>query len=446
VKIELKRCIRKPLFMKTICYLSLGLALLFEACKPAEQEPEQTSGPPAITEVGQSIGPPTTKTIGPAGGTLISTDGRLTLTIPAGALSAETALTVEPVENTAPNGVGWGYHFGPEGTRFAKPASWTYRYQPGEFNGVGPVAIAVQQADRSWVLTQGARQDTDNRTITTQIRHFSWWSLVTQYRLVPEADTMLLNSKKQFNVQYTDYLGGFPKFEADHEDLLTPLGRVLSAGQSVIKSITLNGQKSGGDAGSFQIMPGVDKTLIEYTSPDKQPARNPVALTVELQLPGKGQFMLISNIFIKPPITFQVEGREFKKIYGGASMMNSPQVGKWLQFIIHEQDSPNDKQHNITVSVKNPTVGGFPFSEQVEVAAIFPSQKHTGYVHSWIETDDSRQYANGKVVITNIDRKNKLLEGSISGSLVYHNQPTPTYPRIHDIARFSATFILPLTE
>ncbi|MGM9510912.1 hypothetical protein ACS5NO_24470 [Larkinella sp. GY13] len=436
----------RPLSLIGARPLFLCFVLWFGACKPAGQEPEQASGPPAITEVGQSIGPLATKTIGPAGGTLTSTDGRLTLAIPAGALSAETALTVEPVENTAPNGVGRGYHFGPEGTRFAKPASWTYHYQPGEFNGVGPVAIAVQQPDRSWVLTQGARQDTANRTITTQIRHFSWWSLVTQYQLIPPADTMLINTKNNFEVQYTDYPGGFPKFDADGKDLLAPLGWILSAKPSVIKSITLNGQKSGGDAGRFQMLPGADKTVIEYTSPDKQPARNPVALTLELQLPGTGLFMLTSNIFIKPPITFQVEGREFKKIYGGASLLNSPQVGTWLQFIIHEQDSPNDKQHNITVSVKKPTVGGFPFGEQVEVSGIFPSQKHTGYVHSWVETDDSKQYANGKVIITNIDRKNKLLEGSISGSLVYHNQPTPDYPRIHDIARFSATFSLPLTE
>lgn len=392
--------------------------LLLGACTPTPQspDPDPLNGTPVKTEVGKPAGPLATKTVGPAGGTLASADGKLTLTVPAGALSAETSLTVEPVENTAPNGVGKGYHFGPEGTRFAKPATWTYHYDRGEVNGIGEVAIAVQQPDRSWVLTRGATLNTTSRTITTQIRHFSWWSVITQFRLTPETDTMLVNSKRMFEVQFIDYKGGFPRFEANAEDLLAPLVRIESVDPSRIKSVSLNGRKSGGDAGSVKVWPGVGRAQIEYSAPDEQPEQNPVALSVELQLPGKGQFMLVSNIFIKPPITFQVEGREFKKMYGVASIINSPLVGRWLQVVIQEQDSPPGRNHGLNINLKNPTVGGFDFGTFVE-----------------------------KVVITNIDPKNNLLEGSVSGSLVYHNQPTHYSPRIHDIARFSATFSIPLS-
>lgn len=434
--------------MKTSLYVFLGL-LLLGACKPAGQEPDpdQSSGPPAITEVGKPTGPMATKTLGPAGGTLTSTDGKLTLTVPAGALSAQTALTLEPVENTAPNGVGQGYHFGPAGTRFAKPATWTYRYEPGEVNGRGPMAIAVQQPDRSWVLTQGAKLDPASRTITTQIRHFSWWSLVTQYELAPEADTMLLNSTKVFELQYINYKGGFPQFDAEsnREDLLAPLGKVVAADPSVLKSVTLNGQKSGGDAGSVQVGPGTNGAQIVYTTPGEQPAKNPVALAVELRLPGSGQFVLVSNIFIKLPITFQVEGRDFKKLTSQAILGYVAASDKrTLSLTIREEDSPSASQHRLVVLVTNPTVGGFEFGEFVEANGLFPSQTHRQYGYKWKEPDGSVHYASGKIVITNIDRNKKLLEGSVSGTLVYHHQSARDSPRTHDITRFQATFSIPL--
>ncbi|MFO0737521.1 MAG: hypothetical protein U0270_16635 [Labilithrix sp.] len=74
-----------------------------------------------------------TATIGPSGGTLVSADGKLTLTIPAGALAAETELWVESTDKTR-LGPEWspliaattvtlsGYELGPTGTTFAVPA------------------------------------------------------------------------------------------------------------------------------------------------------------------------------------------------------------------------------------------------------------------------------------------------------------------------------------
>jgi hypothetical protein len=47
--------------------------------------------------VGTPNGAAVTKTIGAAGGELASSDGRLTVQVPAGALSAETSLSIQPV-------------------------------------------------------------------------------------------------------------------------------------------------------------------------------------------------------------------------------------------------------------------------------------------------------------------------------------------------------------
>src|SRR5688572_10621820 len=63
----------------------------------------------APTEVGTPEGEKVTKEIGPAGGTLASTDGRITLTVPQNALTETIAFSMQPISNKAENGIGLAY-------------------------------------------------------------------------------------------------------------------------------------------------------------------------------------------------------------------------------------------------------------------------------------------------------------------------------------------------
>ncbi len=71
-------------------------------------------GPPA----GEAV----TGRIGPAGGELTTPDQGATLRIPAGALSAETDITIRPVQNTAPRGYGLAYAIEPSPLPLSAPA------------------------------------------------------------------------------------------------------------------------------------------------------------------------------------------------------------------------------------------------------------------------------------------------------------------------------------
>lgn len=427
--------------------IKVCLCLLVVGCKPvADKLDPDASGPPAVTEVGKPTGPMTTQTIGPSGGTLSSSDGRLTLTIPAGALSRETVLTVEPVENTAPNGVGRGYHFGPAGTQFVKSATWTYRYEPEEINGISTEAVAMvmQKPDHTWRFTQGAKVDPATQTITSTIHHFSWFSMVTQYRLMPEAAKVLVYTKKEFDVQYLNTKEGFEHYEehtGSDDDLLAP--DPVVAPVNSIKSVTLNGKESGGDAGRVSVLRQRDKAILEYQAPDQVPKTNPVALTVEIQHKGKAQFLLTSAVNVVPPTTFQVEGRAFKNATGVAHLVRGP-LGTILQIAISDQDSPTGQAHSLSVQLKDPVVGSFPFGKTVQVDGFFPTRKRISYSSAWEEPDGSMQYAEGKVVLTDIG--GTYLEGSVSGSLVYHNQPTKASPRVHEPVKFEATFLIGLSR
>jgi hypothetical protein len=105
--------------MKRLIVLVL-VAVLMNGCKKlgnARQTSSDTTAfqpdPPAITQIGTPIGNAVKKTIGTSGGSLTSGDGRIVVTIPANALAANTDISIQAVTNTAPGGIGVGYHLMP---------------------------------------------------------------------------------------------------------------------------------------------------------------------------------------------------------------------------------------------------------------------------------------------------------------------------------------------
>src|ERR1035438_354521 len=77
---------------------------------------------PYITPIGDTAGALVSASIGPTGGSLTSSDGRVQLMIPAGALSQTTTISIQPIINLCPGGIGLAYDLQPNGTKFAVPA------------------------------------------------------------------------------------------------------------------------------------------------------------------------------------------------------------------------------------------------------------------------------------------------------------------------------------
>ena len=142
---------------------------------------------PAVqTPVGTPNGNPVTVAIGPAGGTVLSGDGRVELDFPANAVTTSTNITIQPVTNTAPNGSGAGYHFMPDGSTFAVPVTLTFHYSPADANGTDPSLfyIAYQDSTGVWQADFKNRAiDTSANTASLSISHFSFWALGSQLYL-----------------------------------------------------------------------------------------------------------------------------------------------------------------------------------------------------------------------------------------------------------------------
>ena len=158
------------------------------ACGPttggANQPP--VSNDPTVTAIGIPDGPIATKTIGAAGGTVRSKDGMVDLLIPAGALSADTAISIQAGSSTAPGGTR-AYLLQPEGTTFAVPVEITFHYDESDTLGSAAelLGIAFQTADRTWEIKPSPTLDTVKQTLTITSTHFSWWTIYETLVLEP---------------------------------------------------------------------------------------------------------------------------------------------------------------------------------------------------------------------------------------------------------------------
>ncbi len=99
---------------------------------------------------GDPWGSATTQMIDASGGSVTSADGRITLNIPAGALGTATTVSIQPITNTTPNGIGLGYRLQPEGTNFGVPVNLTFHLSATEALALGSTFVATQHADGMW--------------------------------------------------------------------------------------------------------------------------------------------------------------------------------------------------------------------------------------------------------------------------------------------------------
>lgn len=110
--------------------------------------------------------------IGPSGGTLTSSDGRLTLEVPAGAVGAEVTFTVRPVTDPLPGASGTVYELGPEGTTFLQPVAIAITR-----SGTEPMQVATE-VDGRWVAQPTL---VGPETLVATATHLSRWGKIITF-------------------------------------------------------------------------------------------------------------------------------------------------------------------------------------------------------------------------------------------------------------------------
>jgi hypothetical protein len=237
-----------------------------------------------VTEVGEPIEELVSLSIDSDGGQLTSSDGLITVEIPAGAISEATTITIQAIENYAPGGRGNAYRLGPEGLHSDVPMTIRFHYND-EFIA-GTLArfgsISYQDEDHVWRVYNSPELDETTQTIAVQTSHFSDWSNVYGIQLSPKVAT--INVNESIELQLTRCEFEVLTEEGEPVPILSLQGRCDIAPLEALTAEhwSVNGVEGGnGDVGD--ILPDTDLSSGKavYTAPEFSPAANPVAISVQ---------------------------------------------------------------------------------------------------------------------------------------------------------------------
>lgn len=250
--------------LKTAALLS---AVLLISCQKETPEAVEPVDQATVYAHGKAIGAATTKTIGAEGGTLATADGRVALTVPAGAVNKATEFSIQPIENTLPGARSESFRLLPEGTSFAKPVTLRFSYANFPLEGTVPEALflAYQNAEgHYWLATQTALNTTE-KTLTVVTTHFSDWQVCEYYRVVADRTTLKTGEKATLKLQVLDRI-------------------VTSPGSDVIVRTWLDYPAKNRGKSTWELL-GEGKlepqgSVCTYTSPNQTPARNPVIVSL----------------------------------------------------------------------------------------------------------------------------------------------------------------------
>jgi hypothetical protein len=168
-----------------------GLLVIFIAgCKSS------TVAPASTTPTGGA-------SIGPNGGTITSANGKVSLVIPAGALSStqSISITTKTSSNTCPQALDSGYDLTPDGLTFSKPAMLTLSYDTTIAGAIAElIGVASQEGTGSWYAWTGGSLDTVHHTVTVPITHFSGETGYLGFAMTPSSAVVFTGSSPVFQV------------------------------------------------------------------------------------------------------------------------------------------------------------------------------------------------------------------------------------------------------
>lgn len=293
--------------VKPMATLLFYFSLILVSCKKNSQSSDTTfKGFP--TAVGTPDGAAVTKSIGTAGGSMISSDNRFEIIVPSGALGANSNISIQPITNNAPGGSGKAYRLLPDGLKFSKPVSLVLHYTPEDINGTTAelLGIAVQDTSGIWRTPFQFTVNETAGTITSSTTHFTDYSIYAEFRLVIEKDTLLVNESTKATVEAVmwpddylpplpggapnlDFLADMPKWETYHGATITWLANSIKNGNEITGTISSSNPAT-------------------YTAPATAPAANPVAVAAELRSikRHRDKLLLLRNVFIKGEYKFKL--------------------------------------------------------------------------------------------------------------------------------------------
>ncbi|HEV3251753.1 MAG TPA: hypothetical protein VGZ71_12415, partial [Puia sp.] len=268
-----------------IATLIVVLVVVAHSCKKSSVSGNNNNNnnTPQPTAVGTPTGPKTSKFIPKSGGTIASADGNLEIDIPAGALSADDTISIQPITNNCPGGIGHAYRLSPDGLKFNQPVTLKFHYDDSVLKSTLPdfMLLAFQDTSRIWFVLNNVHNDTSQHIISGKTLHFSDWIDVEEVAIRPVSATLKAGEKIHLYIINTEVATAAPS-QADVQGF-----QLLKGNKSTwaVNGVTNGNDQYGTITTNLDVFPDYD--YVTYTAPSKAPPpdKNPVLISAEFNQP-----------------------------------------------------------------------------------------------------------------------------------------------------------------
>ena len=184
-------------------------------------------------------------------------------------LTSGTSISIEPITNKAPGGIGNGYRLLPAGLVFAQPVTLTIGVGGSVIGtSLSGVAIAWQGSDKIWQgMISVSQADTAQRSVSATITHFTDFAPYRRWYIVPDTVSVKVRQTASFVVYTTDLT------DIDASTILSPLPNPYA-----IAAAEVNGWAVQHIPGGNAVVGTISGTgaSATYTAPVVIPDGNPV--------------------------------------------------------------------------------------------------------------------------------------------------------------------------
>jgi hypothetical protein len=237
------------------------------------------------------------------------------LTIPAGALAANTIISIQPFTNTAPGKSGAAYRFTPEGQTFLQPVTLKFTYTDDDLLGTSAdfLGAAFQTAAGYWQWIGDPTVDPAAKTMSVALTSFvvapqvaeiqidsaskrvkaqapgTSIAQVAEYLMTPTSETVKTKGTVGLAVRkcYENLLVGLSGQQAPTGGVNCNSGTASQEDPSVsVSEWSVNTRLGGGDV--FGRVAGSGATAT-YTAPTTVPIPNPVTVSARVHAPRSAQ-------------------------------------------------------------------------------------------------------------------------------------------------------------
>ena len=363
--------------------------MMISTCGVNDSDPVPQGNDPVITDSGSPIGNASSATIGTAGGTLESSDGKLTVVIPAGALSNNTKISIQGISNESPLGLGMGYRLQPEGITFSQPISLKFNYDDQLLNGMPAdfLWIVTQSGNGSWNALLKSYVNPVTKTVSIETTHFSDWALGRFIELSLSPSSVTLQKDQSVALRVAGFVRDQAVTDDDElaplilittdEDELKPLTPIPPTESRIVhfsvKGWTLNGVSAPVSNANGAL--SASKNNATYTAPGKKPTTNPVAVSVSMESDDKDgkkkSYLLTSSISVVESdlyLLVKIDGQSYEYFQYGLNgalppdpnniwLANCTFADKSLSMVGTEIINSSDVRNGFALEFQNPTEG-----------------------------------------------------------------------------------------